>query len=76
VSSGCGWKNGLQILRVAVNILNKQPRTEDKGWSSSLGVGSGANNPSPYKFNLLRNTSKRLGPGLILLHDLSNGKGT
>jgi hypothetical protein len=26
---------------------NKQPRTNDKGWSSSLGVGRGANNPSP-----------------------------
>jgi hypothetical protein len=32
--------------RLAVNILNKEPRTNDKGWSSSLGVGRGANNPS------------------------------
>jgi hypothetical protein len=31
--------NGLQIWRVAANILNKQSRTADKGWSSSLGVG-------------------------------------
>jgi hypothetical protein len=29
------------------NILNKQPRTNDKGWSSSLEIGRGANNPSP-----------------------------
>jgi hypothetical protein len=29
----------LQIWMVAVNILNKQSRTADKGWSSSLGVG-------------------------------------
>jgi hypothetical protein len=29
------------------NILNKQSRTADKGWSSSLGVGHGADNPSP-----------------------------
>jgi hypothetical protein len=36
-SSGCGW-------RVAANILNKQSRTADKGWSSILGVGRGANN--------------------------------
>jgi hypothetical protein len=28
--------------RLAANILNKQPRTNDKGWSSSLGVGRGA----------------------------------
>jgi hypothetical protein len=33
--------------RLAANILNKQPRTKDKGWSSILGVGRGANNPSP-----------------------------
>jgi len=35
------------IWRVAVNKLNKQPRTADEGWSSSLGVGRGANNASP-----------------------------
>ena len=35
------------IWRVAANILNKQSRTADKEWSSSLGVGRGANNPSP-----------------------------
>jgi hypothetical protein len=29
--------DGLQIWRVAVNILNKQSPTADKGWSSSLG---------------------------------------
>jgi hypothetical protein len=31
--------NGLQIWRVAANILNKQLRTADKGWSSSFGFG-------------------------------------
>jgi hypothetical protein len=40
-------EDGLQIWRVAANILNKQSRTADSGWSSSLGVGRGANNPSP-----------------------------
>jgi hypothetical protein len=39
--------DGLQIWRVAANILNKQSRTVDKGWSSNLGVGRGANNSSP-----------------------------
>jgi hypothetical protein len=39
--------DGLQIYRAAANILNKQSRTTDKGWSSSLGVGRGANNSSP-----------------------------
>jgi hypothetical protein len=36
-----------QFWRVPVNILNKQSRTADKGWSSSLGVGRGANNSPP-----------------------------
>jgi hypothetical protein len=36
--------DALQFWKAAANILNKQPRTADKGWSSSLGVGCGANN--------------------------------
>jgi hypothetical protein len=40
-------ENGFQTWRVAVNILNNQSRTADKGWTSSLGVGRGANNSSP-----------------------------
>jgi hypothetical protein len=46
-SSGCGWRNGLQLWRVAANILNKQQQTNDKEWSTSLGVGRGVNNSSP-----------------------------
>ena len=56
-SSGCAWRNGLSIWRVAANKLNKQPRTADEGWSSSLGVGRGANNASPWK-PMLRNIHK------------------
>jgi hypothetical protein len=37
-------EDGLQIWRVAENILNKQSRAADKGWCSSFGVGHGANN--------------------------------
>jgi hypothetical protein len=39
--------NALQFWRVAANMLNKQSRTADKGWSSSLRVWRGANNSSP-----------------------------
>jgi hypothetical protein len=39
--------DALPFWREAANILNKQSRTADKGWSSSLGVGRGANNSSP-----------------------------
>jgi hypothetical protein len=35
------------VWRVGPNILKKQSRTVDKGWSSSLEVGRGANNSSP-----------------------------
>jgi hypothetical protein len=34
-------EDALQFWGVAANILNKQSRTADKGWSSSLGVGRG-----------------------------------
>jgi hypothetical protein len=36
---------GLQIWRVAANILNKQSRPADKWLSSRLGVGHGATIP-------------------------------
>jgi hypothetical protein len=39
-------EDGLQIWRVDASILSKQLRTADKGWSSSLGVGRGANSSS------------------------------
>jgi hypothetical protein len=42
-----GWKDGLQLWRVAANTLNKQTQTNDKGQSSSLVVGRRANNLSP-----------------------------
>jgi hypothetical protein len=38
---------GLQIWMAAANLLNKESRTADKGWSSSLVVGHGANKASP-----------------------------
>jgi hypothetical protein len=34
---------------LAANILNKQSRTENKGWPSSLGVGRGFNNSLTVK---------------------------
>ena len=48
-SSVCGWINGAQMWRVAVNILNKQSRTADKWWFLSLWNGRGANNSSSKK---------------------------
>jgi len=46
-SSGCVWIEEQPPIRwVAANKLNKQSQTANEGWSSSLGVGRGANNPS------------------------------
>jgi len=63
------------IWRVAETILNKL-QTVDRGWSSSLGVGQGANNSSPLKCILLQNFHRQsLGPGLILWYDISTERG-
>jgi len=50
------------VWRVAANILNKQSRTADKGWSSRLGVGRGVNNSSLLKRILLRNVHRLTKP--------------
>jgi hypothetical protein len=39
--------DSLQFWTVDANMLNKQSRTADKGWSSIFGVGRRANNSSP-----------------------------
>jgi len=65
------------IWRVAANILNKLSRSAEKGCSSSLGVGRGANSSPLLKRILLRNIHKQsLGPGLIIWYDLSKERGT
>jgi hypothetical protein len=64
------------IWRVAETILNKL-QTVDKGWSSSLGAGWGANNSSPLKCIFLQNIhGQNPRPGLILWYDISNKRGT
>jgi hypothetical protein len=55
--------DGLQIWRVAANILNKQSRTAERGLSSSLGLGWGTNTPDCKTSDFLRNISQSLGSG-------------
>jgi hypothetical protein len=53
-SSGCGWR------RVAASILNKESRTADKGWSSSLEVGQALATPNRKRNSMLRNVARGL----------------
>jgi hypothetical protein len=53
--------DGLQIWKVAANILNKQSRTANKGWSSSLGVGRGAFKVLTLKIYLVTNIHMKPG---------------
>jgi hypothetical protein len=47
VSSGADGEDGLQIRRIAANILNKHSQTANRKWPSSLWVGQWANPPPP-----------------------------
>jgi hypothetical protein len=58
-----------------VNILNKQSRQPTSDGLPAWGLGVGLITPHRKNF-LSRNISKRLGPGLILWYDLSNGRRT
>jgi hypothetical protein len=44
-------RGGLQIPRVAANMFNKQSRTADKQWSSSLGIFRVANTPQRTEYH-------------------------
>jgi len=46
------------IWRVAANILNKQSRTADKGWSSTMGIGRGAD---VFCYEILTDKASGLG---------------
>jgi hypothetical protein len=56
-------RDGLQIWRVAANILNKQSRTANKMWSSSMVVGCGVDNTSTLKeIIILRSDTQYFAP--------------
>jgi hypothetical protein len=63
--------DGLQIWRVAANVLNKQSRTADRGWFCSLDAGRGLTTVHLKTSNLLRNLAERHGLGRSLWYDLS-----
>jgi len=45
-------EDGLQIRRVAVNILNKESRTADKGWLTNWVLDGGVTTPHCKKTNI------------------------
>jgi hypothetical protein len=58
--------DGFQIWRVAANILNKQSRTAEREWPSTLVVGRGLTTPHRKTLYLLRSIYKGLVNGRIL----------
>jgi hypothetical protein len=65
------------VWRVAVNVLNMQSRTADKGWSPAWGLGEGLTTTHCENKCLLRNIhGQNIGPGLIFWYDLSIERGT
>jgi hypothetical protein len=63
-------------MEVAVNILNKQSQTTDKGWSPDWGFGEELTTPHCENECLLRNIYRQsLGHELIFWYDLSNERG-
>jgi hypothetical protein len=56
--------DGLQSWRIAAKILNKQSQTDDKGWSSSLGLDEGL--IIPYREEKhVKNITQVLGSELL-----------
>jgi hypothetical protein len=67
-------EDGLQIWRVAANILNKQSLTV--GGPPAWELGGGLTTLPCKTQYLLRNTTHSLGPGWIIWHNPSTGKWT
>ena len=74
-SSGCGWRNGIQIWRVAANIFNKQSRIVDGGSPPGWGLGELLRTPRRKNVTMLRNGYTSLGFGLNLRYNLSSCSG-
>jgi hypothetical protein len=53
-----GWKDVLQLCRVAVNKLNKQLQTYDKVWSFSLGLNIGLTTPHLKNKNVTKDSNE------------------
>jgi hypothetical protein len=53
-SSGCGWRNGLQIWRVTANILNKYCEQSTRGGPPAWRLGEVLTTPARKKLTLQR----------------------
>jgi hypothetical protein len=57
-SSGCGWRNGLQIWRLAENILVSSRGQKTRGGPPALGLGVGLTTPHRKKYPVTNNLHK------------------
>jgi hypothetical protein len=64
------------MLRMVSDMLNKQLRTVDRGWSSILGVGRGANNPHRKKIICYEMFNRASEAGFCEHGDEHSGYGT
>ena len=71
-SSSTDGGDGLQIWRVPANVMIKQPRTKDKGWSFIWGVYQGANNTLPSEIQTMLNVTHDLRHGKLHCNDVMN----
>jgi hypothetical protein len=70
-SSGCNGEDGVREKKVAVNVLNKQQRTSDKGCPRFWWLGDLLT--TPYQVTALLNIAQSLELGLILRNGVRSG---
>ena len=73
-SSGCGCRSGLRIWKTAANILNKQSRTGDKGWSPAWRFGEMLRAPHHKNVRRCETFHKASDLDWSFCHDTSSAK--
>jgi len=64
------------VWRVTANILNKLSRTENKGWSSILGLSEVVTTNHLNNWPCYELEACALGLNFMFVYDVSNGKAT
>ena len=73
-SSGCGWRNGLQIWRIAGNILISSLGQPARGGPPAWGLGEVVTTLYRRNLSMLRNSHESLlSGGFLWMRNLSSG---